>query len=390
MRLKNKTKRTTAPSEVNFFAAAALLREVLPGMRGRGRGTIINISSMDGIASLPVNGWYASSKFALEGLTEALWQELEPIGLRAFLVEPGSFRTGLETRTRFSGTTIDSYAATSGAFREMLKTITPEMWPGDPARGAAAIYKVAKSRRDPALGDPRQRRPPPHRREARHAADRVRRRQRTRVQHRLPRPNRPHRPLTVSPSSRAKVSGRERREPPLKASRRTHVAALIAVASVMVLASSDFYARRFWLDHPATTAILASLGVVLVSVTVIEVILSRRSERRWRLLAQYSLLELAEAAREAWGVLLHVVDTDGNDSDETADPSRVTRVLDSPELAPAFRHKVEELLGDPCTREDLQESLSRTLDLSRELISRWGAVLTGSSSFSELFDRHIR
>src|SRR2546423_4856371 len=131
--------------EVNFFAAAALLREVLPGMRARGRSTIINVSSMDGIASLPVNGWYASSKFALEGLTEALWQELEPIGLRAFLVEPGSFRTGLETRTKFSGTTIDDYAATSGAFREMLKTITPEMWPGDPARAAAAIYHVVNS-----------------------------------------------------------------------------------------------------------------------------------------------------------------------------------------------------------------------------------------------------
>jgi NAD(P)-dependent dehydrogenase (short-subunit alcohol dehydrogenase family) len=134
-----------AQFEVNFFSAAALLREVLPGMRARGRGTIINVSSMDGIASLPVNGWYASSKFALEGLTEALWQELEPIGLRAFLVEPGSFRTGLETRTRFSGPTIDAYAATSGAFREMLKTVTPEMWPGDPARAAAAIYQVAKS-----------------------------------------------------------------------------------------------------------------------------------------------------------------------------------------------------------------------------------------------------
>jgi NAD(P)-dependent dehydrogenase (short-subunit alcohol dehydrogenase family) len=134
-----------AQFEVNFFAAAALLREVLPGMRARGSGTIINISSMDGIASLPVNGWYASSKFALEGLTESLWQELEPIGLRAFLVEPGSFRTGLETRTKFSGTPIDSYAATSGAFREMLKTITPEMWPGDPVRGARAIYEVAKS-----------------------------------------------------------------------------------------------------------------------------------------------------------------------------------------------------------------------------------------------------
>jgi hypothetical protein len=188
---------------------------------------------------------------------------------------------------------------------------------------------------------------------------------------------------------RAQVGRSGRHESPSKAPRHPHVAALIAVALVMVLASSDFYASRFWFDHPATTAILASLGVVLVSVTVIEVILNRRSERRWRLLAQYALLELAEAASEAWGVLLHIVDTGANDSDGTADAARVTRVLDSSELAPAFRHKVEELLRDPATREDLQESLSRTLDLSRELISRWGAVLTGSSSFSELFDRHV-
>ena len=91
-----------AQFEVNFFGAVAMLRLVLPGMRRRQSGTIVNISSMDGIASLPVNGYYASSKFALEGITESLWQEIEPIGLRAFLVEPGSFRTGIEQRTRFS------------------------------------------------------------------------------------------------------------------------------------------------------------------------------------------------------------------------------------------------------------------------------------------------
>jgi multisubunit Na+/H+ antiporter MnhE subunit len=74
-----------------------------------------------------------------------------------------------------------------------------------------------------------------------------------------------------------------------------------------VLVSSDFYASKFWLGHPVTAAILASLAVVLVSVTVIEVVLNRRSERRWRLLAQYALLELAEGARGAWGVLLGVI-----------------------------------------------------------------------------------
>ena len=133
--------------EVNFFGAVSMLRLVLPGMRARKQGTIVNVSSMDGIASLPVNGFYSSSKFALEGLTESLWQEIEPIGLRAFLVEPGSFRTGLADRTKFSGEPIEAYAATSGAFRKVMATMTPEMFPGDPVRAAEAIYEVVSSDR---------------------------------------------------------------------------------------------------------------------------------------------------------------------------------------------------------------------------------------------------
>ena len=133
--------------EVNFFGAVSMLRLVLPGMRARKQGTIVNVSSMDGIASLPVNGFYSSSKFALEGLTESLWQEIEPIGLRAFLVEPGSFRTGLADRTKFSGAPIEAYATTSGAFRKVMATMTPEMFPGDPVRAAEAIYEVVASDR---------------------------------------------------------------------------------------------------------------------------------------------------------------------------------------------------------------------------------------------------
>lgn len=174
-----------------------------------------------------------------------------------------------------------------------------------------------------------------------------------------------------------------------KGRRHSNRAAPVAVALVVVLISSDFYAGRFWLDHPVTTAILASLTVVLVSVTVIEVILNRRSERRWRLLAQYALLELADAARGAWGVLLGVVDEGNSGSDVMAAPSRVTQVLNSPERAPVLKRKIEAILTHPHKRDELRESLERTLDTSRELISRWGAVLTGSSSFSELFDRHV-
>ena len=174
-----------------------------------------------------------------------------------------------------------------------------------------------------------------------------------------------------------------------KALRHPPVAAALAVALLIALISSDFYARQFWLDHPATTAVLGALVVVLVSVSVIEVILSRRSERRWRLLAQYALMELAEAANGAWLVLLGIVGSESDGSDQGADPALVRQVLDSPDRAPAFKGKIEAILSDPNSRDALRESLEQTLAVSRELISRWGAVLTGSSSFSELFDRHV-
>jgi NAD(P)-dependent dehydrogenase (short-subunit alcohol dehydrogenase family) len=103
--------------EVNYFGAVEMIRLALPGMRARKQGMIVNVSSMDGFASLPANGFYSSSKFALEGLTEALWQEIEPIGLQALIVQPGSFRTGIENRTLASGEPIGDYAATAGAFR---------------------------------------------------------------------------------------------------------------------------------------------------------------------------------------------------------------------------------------------------------------------------------
>jgi hypothetical protein len=156
-----------------------------------------------------------------------------------------------------------------------------------------------------------------------------------------------------------------------------------------VLVSSDFYATKFWLGHPVTTALLAALSVVLVSVTVIEVVLNRRSERRWRLLAQYALMELAEAARGAWGVLLGVIHEGNGDSDDTADPSDVIQVLDSPARAPVLKRTIDTILTDQVRRDELQGSLEQTLAVSRELLSRWGAVMTGSTSFSELFDRHV-
>jgi NAD(P)-dependent dehydrogenase (short-subunit alcohol dehydrogenase family) len=135
--------------EVNVFGAVEMIRLVLPGMRGRRAGTIVNISSMDGFSSVAANGFYSASKFALEGLSDALSQEIEPLGLRAISVQPGSFRTGIELRTQFSGQTIEDYCATSGAFRTLVSKASPEQFPGDPARAAAVIFDVISSNAPP-------------------------------------------------------------------------------------------------------------------------------------------------------------------------------------------------------------------------------------------------
>jgi hypothetical protein len=98
---------------------------------------------------------------------------------------------------------------------------------------------------------------------------------------------------------------------------------------------------------------------------------------------------LAEAAQDAWGALASVVDDKNSRTGEAADPRPITEILDSPDLAPVLKRNVEAILAESKNRDELRRSLEETLDTSRELISRWAVVLTGSSSYSELFDRHV-
>ena len=130
--------------ETNVFGPAALIRAVLPAMRRRKRGTIVNISSVAGFASHAGMGYYTASKFALEGLTEALWQEIEPLGLKVLLVEPGGFRTGIVQRNRVSEQ-IPAYAGTSGAFRNFVQNASEDVFLGDPARAAKVLIDVVES-----------------------------------------------------------------------------------------------------------------------------------------------------------------------------------------------------------------------------------------------------
>ncbi|MEV4078424.1 SDR family NAD(P)-dependent oxidoreductase [Nonomuraea fuscirosea] len=136
-----------AQIETNLFGVVNVTRAALPVLRTQRSGVFVQFSSIGGrVGGTPGMGAYQAAKFAVEGFTEDLWQEIEPLGLNAMIVQPGSFRTGIEHRTKASGTPIDAYHATAGAFRNMMGTLTPEMFPGDHTRAAKVMYAAATSK----------------------------------------------------------------------------------------------------------------------------------------------------------------------------------------------------------------------------------------------------
>src|SRR6266850_1196653 len=123
----------------------------------------------------------------------------------------------------------------------------------------------------------------------------------------------------------------------LRPGRRT--AAILAILLLLAVAGSDLLIAGFWLGHPMLTAIVSALVVVVLSVAVIEVVLSRRSERRWRVLAQTALMELGEAANTTWRTLA------GHLAERLAD--------------------------------------------GNQILGRWAVALTASETYAEIFDHHV-
>lgn len=123
--------------DVHVFGPAALTRAVLPGMRERRSGTIVQMSSMGGQMSFAGFSAYSGTKFALEGMSEALADEVGPLGIKVLIVEPGAFRTGFFGAASASEQIAD-YAATVGQTRQMVRSSDGKQ-PGDPAKAAAAI-----------------------------------------------------------------------------------------------------------------------------------------------------------------------------------------------------------------------------------------------------------
>jgi NAD(P)-dependent dehydrogenase (short-subunit alcohol dehydrogenase family) len=137
--------------DTNFFGAVALIKALLPGMRGRRSGAIVNISSIGATVCPPGSGYYAAAKSAIEGMTGSLRKELAPLGIRAIVVEPGGFRTDFAGRSLAqSAVAIADYAGTAGKRRKEHDTAHGTQ-PGDPAKAAQAIITAVESPEPPEL-----------------------------------------------------------------------------------------------------------------------------------------------------------------------------------------------------------------------------------------------
>jgi NAD(P)-dependent dehydrogenase (short-subunit alcohol dehydrogenase family) len=131
--------------ELNFFAAAEMTRDLLPTLRAQGSGHILNLTSIGGLVAVGGFGPYCASKFALEGWSEALRDEVAPLGIRVTIVEPGAFRT------EFAGDKNMRPAHPIEAYRPVIKPIEDYLYgnagkqPGDPGKAAEAMIQVVES-----------------------------------------------------------------------------------------------------------------------------------------------------------------------------------------------------------------------------------------------------
>ncbi|MFE5558343.1 oxidoreductase [Streptomyces sp. NPDC056544] len=136
--------------DVNVFGVLNTLRATLPTLRARRSGHVLNIGSVGGFATAPGVGLYGASKFALEGVSEALHGELAPLGVRVTIVEPGGFRTDFLNRSsmRVEPASIADYVAGAGPVREALARNDGHQ-PGDPVKAAKAIVDVTEADEPP-------------------------------------------------------------------------------------------------------------------------------------------------------------------------------------------------------------------------------------------------
>ncbi|WP_369979139.1 oxidoreductase [Xanthomonas bundabergensis] len=136
--------------DVNVFGAVAMMKAVLPGMRARRVGRILNITSMGGFITMPGIAYYCGSKFALEGISEAMGKEVRELGIHVTAVAPGSFRTDWAGRSMVrTPRSIRDYDTLFDPIRERRREISGKQL-GDPDKAARAMLQIIESDAPPA------------------------------------------------------------------------------------------------------------------------------------------------------------------------------------------------------------------------------------------------
>jgi NADP-dependent 3-hydroxy acid dehydrogenase YdfG len=131
--------------ELNVWGLANMTRAVLPAMRERKSGTIVNISSIGGLRAMPALSFYAATKHAVEALSESLSAEVAPLGIKVLIVEPSAFRTDWAGRSAAEATSpIAEYDQTAGAVQRTIRSWSGNQ-AGDPVRAAQAIVKAVEA-----------------------------------------------------------------------------------------------------------------------------------------------------------------------------------------------------------------------------------------------------
>lgn len=133
--------------ETNVFGLAEIIRKVLPVMRSRKSGFIVNLSSVAGIVGNPGTGYYAATKFAVEGLSDSLAKEVAGLGIKVLVVEPGPFRTEFRTSVKRTNSQISDYEHSVGA--RLNAIADPATAPGNPVKAAEAIITAVTAERPP-------------------------------------------------------------------------------------------------------------------------------------------------------------------------------------------------------------------------------------------------
>ena len=135
--------------DVNLFGLINVTRAALPRMRARRSGHLVQISSLNGIEGLVGGAYYTASKFAVEGFSESLADEVAHLGIKVTIVEPGPHRTGfLDDRSAKSAEPMPDYADSVGQIREAMTRLDGSQ-PGDPVRAAEAIYRAVEADKPP-------------------------------------------------------------------------------------------------------------------------------------------------------------------------------------------------------------------------------------------------